>query len=412
MNEYDSDRMAGVLASGGHTIVGDEKSADTVIVNTCSVRQLAEEKAFSYIGQYTRKKKVIIAGCMAESMKERLMKKFPNCYAVAGTYNFSNISEIIKGGKRKIYTGEAVEEYPAKLKRSRSISGFITIMQGCDNYCSYCIVPYVRGRERSREAAGILKELETMVFDGYREVTLLGQNVNSFHDSESGMNFAALLKMASLTPGLERIKFMTSHPKDLSEELIRTVSSFPAAAKHFHLPVQAGADSVLEKMNRRYTRAKYLSQIDAIRSIIPHASITTDILVGFPGETAADFEQTVDLVKKARFDSSYVFKYSVRTGTAAEKMEDDVPQAEKTRRINYMLELQKKISEDINCAMLGGVYEMLGLNAGHKTAGEIEGTLDSGKKVYVAAGTDVIGKKFNVKLLALKGLGFKGEIVK
>jgi tRNA-2-methylthio-N6-dimethylallyladenosine synthase len=412
MNEYDSDRMAGILTLGGHTIVGDEKSADTVIVNTCSVRQLAEEKAFSYIGQYTRKKKVIIAGCMAESMKERLMKKFPNCYAIAGTYNFSNISEIIKGGKRKVYTGEAVEKYPSKLKRAKPVSGFVTIMQGCDNYCSYCIVPYVRGRERSRDAAGILKELETMALDGYREVTLLGQNVNSFHDNASNMNFAGLLKAASELSGLERLKFMTSHPKDLSEELIKTVSSLPMAAKHFHLPVQAGSDAVLEMMSRRYTRRKYLSQIDAIRSVIPDASITTDILVGFPGETDADFEQTVDLVRKARFDSSYVFKYSVRTGTVAEKMDDNVTPAEKTRRINYMLELQKKISEDINYAMLGGTYEMLGLNQGRRNAVEIEGTLDSGKKVYVAAGADMIGKKFNVKLLALKGLGFKGEIVK
>lgn len=411
MNEYDSERMGGELRAKGYVPVSDKKNAEYVIVNTCSVRKLAEEKAFSLIGALSAEKKVIVAGCMAQSMKEELFKKFPRLTAVVGTFKISRIAEIIENGKKRAYVDERSESYSGNIERKKEAAGFVTVMQGCDNFCSYCIVPYVRGRERSRGIEEIKEEITAMARAGYREVTLLGQNVNSYYDKKTGLDFPELLRETARIDGICRIKFMTSHPKDLSDELIRAVAEEEKAAKHFHLPVQSGSAAVLEKMNRRYTPESYRERISAIRKAIPDCAITTDILVGFPGETNEDFEKTAALVSDVRFDSAFVFKYSERSGTKAEAFGDDVAKEEKTRRINYILGLQKKISDDIIKRDEGKTVLALGLNVSSKRPGEIEMSVDSGKKVFVRGSADLIGKMVKVKLVKARGMSFEGEII-
>lgn len=412
MNEYDSERMAGVLELAGHEMVYSEAEADAVIINTCTVRNLAEEKAYSYAGRFVTDKKVIITGCLAEIKKEELIKKFPTLHAVLGTYNFANIGKIITAGKGKVLSGAAEEDYGKDVKRPGGVSGYLAIMQGCDNFCSYCIVPYARGRERSRSVKSIITELKKMASDGFSEAILLGQNVNSYKDPETGMNFAELLKEAAKTDGIERIRFMTPHPKDISRQLVETVASVDKVCSHIHLPVQAGSDNILKAMNRKYTRQEYFKKLAMIREIIPGVCVTTDVMVGFPGETEADFQDTVSLLEEARFDSAYMFKYSPRTGTASYKMKDDVDKEEKARRINYVLELQKHISENINSAEIGKEMAALGITTADRYEGEIEGTLESGKKVFCPGDKNLIGKIFKVKLTGLKGMSFSGETVK
>ena len=290
MNEYDSERMASIIGEdSGFETAADEACADVIILNTCSVRKHAEERAMSYIGRHIKNKKVIVAGCMAQNMKKELKMQFPKLHAIVGTFKFEDIGEIIRKGG--IYTEETDGAYSVDVRRGKKVRAFIAIMQGCDNFCSYCIVPFVRGREKSRAAAEIRKEAVDLAGKGCREITLLGQNVNSYNDN--GMNFPALLRELVKIDGIARIRFMTSHPKDLTDELIDTVATHEKLCKHFHLPVQSGSGRILELMNRKYTPAEYREKISGIRERIPGVSITTDVLVGFPGETEADFMETV-----------------------------------------------------------------------------------------------------------------------
>lgn len=411
MNEYDSEKMFGILSNySEYSFVSSEKEADIIIVNTCSVRQHAEDRAMSYIGRYVNSKKVIVTGCMAENRKTQLLLKFPKLYAVVGPFNISYIDKIIeKGG---LYIGENKDRYDKNIIKKSGISGFLTIMQGCNNFCSYCIVPYVRGRERSRTVANILEELKIMVEKGYKEVMLLGQNVNSYYDTDSKTNFPGLLKKIAKIDGIERIRFMTSHPKDLSDELIETVASEKKLCKHFHLPVQSGSENILKLMNRKYSPDFYLERVSKIREMIKDVAITTDILVGFPCENEKDFNDTVKLVEKVRFDSAYVFKYSVREGTEAAKLKDDVPEEEKLRRLNYILEIQKKISEDINKELLGKVVEVLALGKSLHNRNELKTTTDTNKKVYVKGRDDMVGKILKVKITEIRSVeAFGGEII-
>jgi tRNA-2-methylthio-N6-dimethylallyladenosine synthase len=410
MNEYDSERMASIISEdAGFETAADEAGADVIILNTCSVRKHAEERAMSYIGRHIKNKKVIVAGCMAQSMKKELKQQFPKLHAIVGTFKFGEIGEIIRKGG--IHTEEAKGVYSVDVRRGKKVRAFIAIMQGCDNFCSYCIVPFVRGREKSRTAVEIKKEITGLAKGGCKEITLLGQNVNSYNDN--GMNFPALLRELVNVEGIERIRFMTSHPKDLTDELIDTVASHEKLCKHFHLPVQSGSDRVLELMNRKYTSAEYREKIYKIRKKIHDVSITTDVLAGFPGETEADFMETADLVRDLRFDDAYIFKYSVRPGTKAESMGDDVPEKEKLRRLNYILDLQKKISEDINNKLLGNVYKALCYGKSPKNKGEVLATTGNNKRIYINGGDGLIGTLFTVKLTEPRGGGtFTGEVVK
>jgi tRNA-2-methylthio-N6-dimethylallyladenosine synthase len=409
MNEYDSERMASIIKEdSGYELAKDEAGADVIILNTCSVRKHAEERAMSYIGRHIKNKRVIVAGCMAQNLKKELKQQFPKLHAIVGTFKFDDIGDIIKKG------GTHVEEnhdaYSVNIKRGKKTRGYIAIMQGCDNFCSYCIVPYVRGREKSRTVQEIKSELEGLAAGGCREVTLLGQNVNSYRDG--AVNFPGLLRELAKTAGVERIRFMTSHPKDLSDELIDTVASDKKFCKHFHLPVQSGSDRILNLMNRKYTVSEYAEKASKIRAKIPGVSITTDVLVGFPGETAADFEETLKLLREIRFDDAYMFKYSPRPGTKAEKLKDDVGEEEKSARINYALDLQKKISEDINSKLVGKEFEALvyGIKKGDKT--EIRATTDTNKRVYLESDEIEPGSMVKVRITEARAGALNGEALK
>ncbi len=411
MNEYDSERMAGILLKDkDFSIVNSEEEADFIIVNTCSVRQHAENRELSYIAKYVKNKKVIVAGCMAQNLKEELFKLYPDLYAILGTSNFSKIVDVIKNNKKILLDGE-FDIYERKFQRPKRIDGLITIMQGCNNFCSYCIVPYVRGREKSREVNDIVKEIEDMVKQGYKEVMLLGQNVNSYYDEKTKTNFPQLLQKIHNIEGLLRIKFMTSHPKDLTNELIETVKKGEKFVKHFHLPVQSGSNKILKLMNRKYTKEEYIEKIEKIRSEIPFANITTDILVGFPGEEEKDFLETVDIINKLKFDDAFSFKYSVRKGTQAEKYGDTVKEKEKLRRLNYVIELQKKISYDINKSYIGFETEGLVYEISYKRKNELKTGTINNKKVFIKGDKNLIGKIVKVKLLELRGSSFAGILL-
>ena len=412
MNVYDSERMAGVLGASDFEVTDDEKEAEYVVINTCSVRQHAEDRALSYIGAAIKNKKVIVAGCMAERMQDELMAKFPRLHAVVGTFNFSNITSAINRGKKKIFAGVTEEKYPVKLRRNEKVRGYITIMQGCDNYCAYCIVPYVRGRERSRDVEGILAEISQLATDGFKEVMFLGQNVNSFLDEKTNTNFSGLLRKSAEIPGIERIRFMTSHPKDLSDELIESISATPKVCKHVHLPLQSGSDRILKIMNRHYTAEWYLSRVRKIREAMPGGAITTDILVGFPGETDEDFQQTLEVMRKAGFDASYIFQYSPRRGTKAALMESQLDEKTKLARLNNVLELQKKISEDITKSYLGRKVEILVTGPNMVVKGMMEGITDNSKKVIIPGDGSMTGKFFRVKVIRAQTAIMEGEILK
>ncbi len=412
MNEYDSERMAGILLKGKDYIqVDSEDKADFIIVNTCSVRQHAENRELSYIGRYVKNKKVIVAGCMAQNLKEKLLNLFPDLYAVVGTSNFSSIAEILDGQNEKIFIKEKKDIYSVEFERKKKVDGYITIMQGCNNFCSYCIVPYVRGREVSRPYEEIVKEIENMVKQGYREVTLLGQNVNSYFDEKAKINFPELLKIVHKIDGLLRIKFMTSHPKDLTDELIDTIKKGEKFVKHFHLPLQSGSDKILQLMNRKYSIDEYLQKIEKIRKDIPAVNISTDILVGFPGEEEKDFLDTVDILNKIRFDDAFSFKYSVRKGTQAEKYGDTVDEKEKLRRLNYVIELQRKISYDINKSYIGFETESLVYGISYKRKNELKTGTINNKKVFVRGEKDLTGKLVKVKIKQLRGDSFAGILL-
>ncbi len=411
MNEYDSERMAGVLQHDGYELTANEKEADFIVVNTCSVRKHAEDREISYIVKAAKDKKVIVAGCMAQNLKDSLIKKYPNLYAVLGTFHFSDISKIIKDNRKKVYVDEIEEIYDLNIKRTDAVKGYTTIMQGCDNYCSYCVVPFVRGRERSRPAADIIREIRTMADNGYKEVMLLGQNVNSYGRDKHEKNFPELLKEVSKINSIKRIRFMTSHPKDLTMELIDTVAGDEKLCKHFHLPLQSGSDKILNLMNRKYTAKEYIEKIGRIRSKISDVAITSDLLVGFPYEEEQDFKDTVSIMESTRFDNAYLFKYSARPGTKAAEYPDSVPEEEKLRRLNYILDLQKKISEDISNKYIGKELEVLVEDTDARDSGKLKATTDNAKNVFFEGSKGLIGKIIRVKINGAKGASLSGVMI-
>jgi len=412
MNEYDSERMAGILLEKGeYQIVNSEDEADIIIVNTCSVREHAENRELSYIGKYVKNKKVVVAGCMAQNKKQELFKLFPDLFAVIGTFNFLKISDILKDENKKILVDETDIEFKTNYKREKKIDSLLTIMTGCNNFCSYCIVPYVRGREKSRPVKEIVEEIKNMVKQGIKQIMLIGQNVNSYFDEKENINFPKLLKIVHDIDGIERIKFMTSHPKDLTDELIETIKAGEKFTKHFHLPLQSGSNKILKLMNRKYTMEEYAEKIKKIRDGIQDVNITTDILVGFPGEDENDFLETVNAMKKIKFDDAYCFKYSLRKGTQAEKYGDTISEEEKLKRLNYIIELQKNISYDINKSYLGKIFNALVLSQSFKRKEELKAETDNGKKVFMKGDKGLTGKIVKVKLIEIRGDSFGGEMI-
>lgn len=416
-NVSDSERMKGMLSQMGYKIVQDAEGADFVLYNTCAVRGHAEDRVYGNIGAMKHYKRrhpqmiIAICGCMAqqEAVKERMKKSYPYVDLVFGTHVQYRLPEFLykrlSGSPRIFEIGEnekIVEGIP--VHRDGKFKAWLPIMYGCNNFCSYCIVPYVRGRERSRHPDDILAEARELVQKGYKDITLLGQNVNSYGAGcDFGLNFAGLLRKINEIEGDFRIRFMTSHPKDCTEELLDAMRDCEKVSRHLHLPFQSGSDRILKLMNRRYSREKYLSLIKAARDRMPDISLTSDIIVGFPGETYEDFRQTLSLIEEVRFSSLFTFIYSPRNGTPAAEMIDPVSREEKGKWFDQLLKTQEKISKEINDDMIGKTFRVLcddyGRNEG-KMAGHTNGTA-----VIEFDGTKQdIGKFINVKVNAISNI--------
>ena len=375
MNVYDSERMAAALCACGYTAAFSWEDADLVIVNTCSVRAKSEQKAFSLLGRLESAKRrrpgmiVGVAGCVAQQEGARLLARAPHVDLVIGTRAVQRLVDLVRraeAGERPVVdvdlaapAADAPEPPPAPAQTSGGISRFVTIMRGCDNFCAYCVVPHVRGRETSRRPEAILAEVRGAVADGAREITLLGQNVNSYGAKEGLCSFAELLTRVNAVEGLARIRFTTSHPKDLTRELIGAFGRLDQLCPHIHLPVQSGSDRILERMNRRYTRAHYLDIISKLRDSCDQIAVTTDMIVGFPGETRAEFEATLDLMRQVQFDSLFAFIYSDRPKAPSTLLPDKVPFTEKRERLQELLRLQDAITRRKNAALVGTVQEVM-----------------------------------------------------
>lgn len=424
MNARDSEKLEAVLSYIGYETVEDTV-ADFILYNTCTVRENANLKVYGRLGYMKNQKKknpqmkIAMCGCMMQepTVVEKIKKSYPFVDMIFGTHNVYKLAEIlytqIQSGRMVIDIWQeakgVVEDLPSI--RKYSFKAGVNIMYGCNNFCSYCIVPYVRGRERSREPEEILREIRGLAEDGVTEVMLLGQNVNSYGKTlEVPMNFAELLREVNEIPGLQRIRFMTSHPKDLSEELIQSMAECGKVCTHLHLPLQSGSTEILKKMNRRYTKEDYLALVDRIRDRLPDISLTTDIIVGFPGETEEDFEETLDVVRKVRYDSIYSFIYSRRTGTPAAAMEDQVPEDVVKQRFDRLLTEIQAISREITDSKVGKIEEVLMEEINDHDPSLITGRLSSNAVVHCPASEDCIGEIRRVKLTESKGFYFMGEI--
>jgi tRNA-2-methylthio-N6-dimethylallyladenosine synthase len=407
MNICDSDMLSSVFSAYGASKVNNLLEADVVILNTCSVRAQSEQKAFSYLGRVEEFKqknpciKIVVIGCMAERLGPNIKKRFNNVDLIIGAKDIDNVALRIMNLFRTNYSTKKVNsEIKSEIVR------YVTIMRGCDNYCSYCTVPFVRGREISINCETIINECSSMVKSGAREIIFLGQNVNSYQYED--VNFASLIKKAAAIENLERIRFMTNHPKDLSDDLIKIMAAEPKVCSHIHLPMQSASDKILKAMNRKYSYEHYLGLIKKLRTAVPGVSVTTDIIVGFPGETDEDFEDTLKAVKTIRFGGLYVFRYSPRPDTKAAEMIDDVPFEEKKRRHAIILKESNKISIEIVSEMLGSTQQVL---AEEIKNGIIKARTKNGRKVFAEGRKEYIGKHINVNIKEAKVNSLFGNIV-
>lgn len=427
MNENDSERLSGMLSEMGYSECSERKDSDLIIFNTCCVRENAEQKVYGHLGALKKLKEtnpnliIAICGCMMQQkdVVEHIKKTYKHVDIVFGTHNLYKFPELLNTAittRSTVIdvwdsTGSIAENMP--ISRKENIKAWVTVMYGCNNFCSYCIVPYVRGRERSRSLEEIKNEVEKLAKDGCKEITLLGQNVNSYgKDLEGDLTFAGLLRELNKVQGIERIRFMTSHPKDLSDELIYAMRDCEKVCEHLHLPVQAGSSKILDEMNRRYSKEQYLGLIEKVKSNIPGIALTTDIIVGFPGETEEDFNETLDVVAKARFDMAYTFLYSKRTGTPAAKNPEQIPETVKKQRFDRLLELQNKISKEINDGLLGKELEVLveGLSKSSKTT--YTGRTRENKIVNFKGSPDMVGKLVKVRIEEIQTWSLLGKINK
>ena len=427
MNVADSEVVASVMKLAGYGTVDSLDDADAVFLNTCSIRDNAEQKIFSrleYFASLRKKRKggrliVGVLGCMAERVKNELIERY-GVDIVAGPDSYLSLPELVaaaEAGEKAINVELSTTEtyrdiIPRRIGHNR-ISGFISIMRGCNNFCSYCIVPYTRGRERSREPQSILNELEDMRQRGFKEVTLLGQNVNSYHyvqDNGDVLGFAGLLKMVAEAAPEMRVRFTTSHPKDMNDDIIEVIASVPNVCKHIHLPVQSGSNAVLKAMNRKYTREWYLGRIAAIRKAMPDCGITTDMFTGFHGETEDDFGQTLSLMREVGFDSAFMFKYSERPGTYASKnLPDDVPEEVKIERLNRMIALQNELSAESNRRDVGKTFEVLAEGVSKRSREQLFGRTSQNKVVVFPRGTHHTGDLLTVKIIDSSSATLIGE---
>lgn len=425
-NVSDGEKLKGMLAQMGYGFCDQAEQADLVLFNTCAIRENAEDRIFGNVGALKRwkaqspKHKLLLCGCMMQQphIVEKLKQSYPYVDLIFGTHVIHQLPQlllsVLQQHKRVFYTPESdgviAEGLP--IRRDGELKAWVPIMYGCNNFCTYCIVPYVKGRERSRQPEAILAEVRQLVEQGYKEITLLGQNVNSYGKTlEHPITFAQLLRQIDAIPGDFRIRFMTSHPKDATKELFDVMAASKKICHHLHLPVQCGSDRILQTMNRRYTVEQYLKLIDYARSVMPDISFTTDIIVGFPGETLEDFQGTLDLLKKVRYDSLFSFIYSKRVGTKAATMPDDTPHSVKSDRLQELLALQRTIGEEVLQEYVGKTLRILVDGTGKSGEGYLTGRTDQFLIVDFPGDRSLIGQFVTVKITKALNWALLGELV-
>ena len=425
MNEEDSEKLSGMLKSVGYTKTESIEEAGIIIYNTCCVRENAENKVFGNLGELKHLKKknpdliIAVCGCMMqqEGMADKILKKFPHVNIIFGTHNAYKFPEYLNRVKtegvqvKEIFNKESeiVEGLP--IDRESDVKAFVTIMYGCNNFCTYCVVPYVRGRERSRKSEDIINEIKDLVSKGYKEITLLGQNVNSYGKGlEEDIDFAKLLRKINEVDGLERVRFMTSHPKDLNKDVILAIKECDKLCEQIHLPVQSGSDRILKKMNRHYTKEYYLELVDMIKREIPDVSLTTDIIVGFPGETEEDFLDTLDLVERVGYDSAFTFIYSRRNNTPADMMLNQVPDADKHHRFDRLIKVVNEGVIKSNKVYEGKTVEVLVEGPSKNDATKLTGRTRNGKLVNFSGENVKAGDLVNVKIVRAQPFSLVGEV--
>lgn len=422
MNEHDSERMAGILEARGCASTRDAGAADMVILNTCSIREKAEQKFYSELGRLRSLKaenpnlKIAIAGCIAQQEGAGILSRAPYIDMIFGPSDIGRLSALIEKNLSRpapvIDTAGDPDYHYKRIPAARAdkLKAWVSIMYGCDNFCTYCVVPYLRGRERSRRPEDVVQEVHELAAQGYKEVTLLGQNVNSYGKGREGnIDFPALLRLVNDIPGIERIRFVTSHPRDLSEGLITALRDLPKVCESLHLPVQSGSDSILASMNRRYTREEYLNKVARLRRAVPDIALTTDIIVGFPGETEQDFEMTMQVLAEVRYDGIFAFKYSKRPGTTALKFSGHLPEDVKEKRLEQVLTLQKEITIQKNREQIGTKKEVL-FDGHSKKGAMITGRTRGNKVVNVSASPSHIGSLLSVLITSAGVNSLTGQL--
>lgn len=422
MNAHDSEQIAGLLQAVGYSLTDDAQSADMILLNTCSIREKAEHKLYSQLGKLRPLKEkhpeliIGVCGCVAQQEGENILKRMPYVDLVMGTKTIPKLAMLVESLQyrpRVLDLSETDwEDETRYLFRECRFKAFITIIRGCNNFCSYCVVPYTRGREESRPAPEILDEAHRLVEDGALEVTLLGQNVSSYADPEHGIpSFPELLRAANDIEGLERIRFITAHPKDLSDELIETMTQLPKVCEHFHLPVQAGANHVLTLMNRKYSREWYLNRVKWLREAMPDIAITTDIIVGFPGEREEDFHQTLSILEEVRYDNIFAFKFSIRPNAKAGTFPDQVPEDIKRARLQHVLDLQRQINFENNAKMVGKTFEVLPETIHPRFPETLTGRTRTNHVVTFPGGADLLGKLVSVQITEAHPFRLSGKLI-
>lgn len=423
MNQSDAERMMGQLRTIGYEQTDSMNDADLILINTCCVRETAEDRVYGKIGEIKHLKRQNpelifgITGCMAQKEGDALIKRAPHIDFVLGTNKVHELTHIVKeiqqehGHLVDVQLGETELPDDVPVARGGKLSAWVPIMYGCNNFCTYCIVPYVRGRERSRLPEDVVKEVEQAVADGYEEVTLLGQNVNSYGKDHKQADFADLLKMVDEVPGIRRVRFMTSHPKDLSDKVIAAIRDGRHLCEHIHLPVQYGSNHILKAMNRVYTVESYRELVGRIRKEIPNVSLTTDLIVGFPGETDEDFREMLDFLCEIRYDSAYTFIYSKRSGTPAATMEHQVEESVKKERLNELMAVQNEISLEINQKLLGKTMEIMVEGPSKNDASVWMGRTRTNKIVLFPHDGEQAGDFIDVKITHPQTWVLKGEKV-
>ena len=424
-NEADSEKIRGYLAEMGYGFTQDEFQADVIVVNTCAVREHAEMRVLGNVGalNHTKKNKpeqiIAVCGCMVQQqhMAEKIKKSYPVVDLVFGPHElwrFPELLEQVMTRHKRVFatedsSGAVAEGIP--LRRDGTVKAWLSIMYGCNNFCSYCIVPYVRGRERSRLPEDIVREARELVEQGYKDITLLGQNVNSYgKDLDCGVDFSDLLRMINNIPGDFLIRFMTSHPKDATEKLFQTMAECEKCAHHIHLPVQSGSDRILKVMNRNYDSAKYIRQVELARRYMPDLVITTDIIVGFPGETEEDFEDTIKLCEKVRYDAMFTFIYSKRVGTPAASMPDPYTREEKQKHFDRLMEVSNRISAEKHKEYEGKTFRVLVDGETGKDEYNLSSRTNGGRLVHLKGDPSLVGQFVNVKITASNTWALYGEI--